>query len=145
MIISRFIHVAANGIIVFILWLSTISLCLCTISSLFTHLLRDILFHVLVIVNSVAVNIGAHVSLQIIVLFGFLPRSGTAESYGNSIFSLFEELPYCFPEWLCQFTCRSLFSTSSPAFVICRHFNNSYSDWCKLVSPHSFDLHVSNN
>ena len=102
-------------------------------------------FHVLVIVNSAAVNIGMHVSLQIIVLFGFMPRSGTAESYGNSMFSLFEELPYCFPQWLCQFTCRSLFSTSSPAFVICRHFNNGYSDWCKLVPPHSSDLHVSNN
>ena len=102
-------------------------------------------FHVLVIVNSAAVNIGVQVSLQIIALFGFMPRSGTAESYGYSIFSLFEELPHCFPQWLCQFTCRSLFSTSSPAFVICRHFNNGYSDWCKLVPPHSFDLHVSNN
>ena len=53
-------------------------------------------FHVLVIVNSAAVNIGVQVSLQIIALFGFMPRSGTAESYGYSIFSLFEELPSVF-------------------------------------------------
>ena len=38
---------------------------------------------------------------------------------------VFEEPPYCFPQWLYQFTSPqkmykgSLFSTSSPAFVIC--------------------------
>ena len=44
-------------------------------------------FHVLAIVNSAAMNIGVHVSFQIIVLSGFMPRSGFAGSYGNSIFS----------------------------------------------------------
>ena len=42
--------------------------------------------HVVSIVNSAAMNIGVHVSFWIIVLSGYMPRSGTAGSYGNSIF-----------------------------------------------------------
>ena len=51
-----------------------------------------------------------------------------AESYGSSIFSFFEESPYCSLEWLYQFTFpptvyeSSLFYTSSQAFIVCRFF-----------------------
>ena len=44
-------------------------------------------FHALAIVNSAAVNIGAHVSFSIEVSSGCIPRSGTAGSYGSSTFS----------------------------------------------------------
>ena len=44
-------------------------------------------FHVLAIVNSAAMNIGVCVSFQIIVFSGYMPKSGIASSYGNSIFS----------------------------------------------------------
>ena len=44
-------------------------------------------FHVLVIVNSVAVNIGVHVSFWIMVFSGYMPRNEIAGSYGNSIFT----------------------------------------------------------
>ena len=38
-----------------------------------------------------------------------------------------------------------LFSTLSPAFVICRFFDDGYSDWCEMVPHCSFDLHFSND
>ena len=41
-------------------------------------------FHILIIVNSAAVNIGVHVSFQITAFFEHMPRSGITGSYGNS-------------------------------------------------------------
>ena len=38
---------------------------------------------------------------------------------------------------------RSLFSTSPPAFIVCRLFDDGYFDRCKVVSL--VDLHFSNN
>ena len=74
------------------LWLSSIPLYICTTSSLSIHLSMDICFHVLAIVNSAAMNKGVHVSFRITVLSGYMPRSGIAESYGNSIFSFLRHL-----------------------------------------------------
>ena len=39
------------------------------------------------IVNTAAMNIGVHVSSQIMVFSGYMPRSGISGSCGNSIFS----------------------------------------------------------
>ena len=38
-----------------------------------------------------------------------------------------------------------LFSTPSPAFIVCRHFDSSYSDWHEMVSHCGFDLHFFDN
>ena len=43
--------------------------------------------HSLAIVNSAAMNIGMHISFQIIVFSRYMPRSGTTELYGSPIFS----------------------------------------------------------
>ena len=43
--------------------------------------------HVLAIVNSAATNIAGYLSFGIRVLSSYMPGSGTAESYGNSIFN----------------------------------------------------------
>ena len=79
MIISRSIHVAANGIILFFLRLNNIPLYICATSSLCIPLLMVNLgcFHVLAVVNSAAVNIGVQVSFQIrIFIFSrHMPRS----------------------------------------------------------------------
>ena len=62
-------------------------------SCLSIHLLMDIqVFHVLVIVNSTAVNVGVHVSFQAIFFSRYMPRSGIAGSYGSSSFSFLSNL-----------------------------------------------------
>ena len=42
-------------------------------------------FYILAIVKSAAVNNGIHVSFSILVSSGYMPRSGTAGSYGSFI------------------------------------------------------------
>ena len=91
MIISRSIHVAANGIISFFFMVEYYSIVhmyhiFFIHSSVNGHLGC---FHVLAIA---AMNIGVHVSFQIIVFSRYIPRSGIAGSYGNFIFSFLRNL-----------------------------------------------------
>ena len=39
----------------------------------------------------------------------------------------------------------SVFSTSSPASIVCRLFDDGHSDWCEITPYCGFDLHFSNN
>ena len=39
----------------------------------------------------------------------------------------------------------SLFSVPSPAFIVCRLFDDGHSDGCEVISHCSFDLDLSNN
>ena len=98
-------------------------------------------FHVLTIVNSGAMNIGVHVSFQIIVLSRYMLRSGISGSYGNTIFSFLRNLHLvlhigCINLHSHQQGRRGfLFSTPSPAFVICRLFHDGHSGvrWYLIV------------
>ena len=94
MIISRFIYVAANGIIS-LLFMDELYSVVYMCHILFIHSSVDGhlgCFHVLATVNSAAVNVEVHVSFRIRVFSGYMPKSGIAGSMGNSIFSFLRDL-----------------------------------------------------
>ena len=90
------------------------------------------------------------VSFQIMFSFGYMPRSGVAESYDSSIFNLLGNfilvsivaVPLLNPPTVWE---GSLLSTPSLTFVICRLFDDSHSDQCEMISHCGFDLYFSNN
>ena len=91
------------------LWLSSIPLCVHAHTHTYTHIcmyeshiffIQSSVdghlgcFHILTTVNNTAMNTGVHVSFQssVFVFFGYISRSGIAESYGGSIFSSLRKL-----------------------------------------------------
>ena len=99
-------------------------------------------FHALAIVNSAAMNTVVHAYFSVMISSGYMPSSETAGSYS---------IPYYSPQWLYLFTFPptgqegSLFSTPSPAFIVCRFFDDGHSDQCEVIPHCSFDLHFLNN
>ena len=87
-------------------------------------------FYVLVIVNCAAMNNGIHVSLSVMVSSGYMHRSGIVGSYGGFIPSVLRNLHTIFHSGciiLHSPTVQecSLFSTPSPAFIVCRCFDEA--------------------
>ena len=97
-------------------------------------------------------NTGVHVSFLIMVFALYIPSGGVAGSYGRFIPGVLRNphtvlhngyirSHFTFPPTVEG----SLFSTSSPAFIVCRFFDDGRSAWCKVMPHYTFDLHVSNN
>ena len=104
-------------------------------------------FHVLAIVNSAAMNNGIHVSVSILVSSGYMPSSGSGHdcfilSFLRKSYTVFHSSCYqfTFPPTVQE---RSLFSTPSPEFIVCRLFDDGHSDQCEVIAHCSFDLHFS--
>ena len=85
-------------------------------------------------------NIGAHMSFSVMVFSGYMPSSRIAGSYGSFISSVLRNLQAVSTYIPINSAAGSLFSTSSPAFIICRFFffNDGNSDWYKVILHCSF-------
>ena len=80
--LSKSTRVAVIDRILFFLWLSSISVCVCVLSSVDGHLSC---FHILATLNNTSVNIGVHICfwISVFIFFGYMLRGGITWSYSS--------------------------------------------------------------
>ena len=108
--------------------------------------------HVLVIVNSAAMNIRMHVTFWVTLLSKYTSRHRTVGSYGKSIISFLRNHHIVFHSGFSSLyshqQCRKLPFSSQPLqhllFVNILMKTRMY-HWYEVASHYSFDLHFSNN
>ena len=83
-------------------------------------------FHILANVNNSAMNTGAHVRVLALTSFRYVPRSGIAESYGNSRFNFFKEHEFQF--------LHILFNVCHISGFLLLFKKNSHTNECEVIS-----------
>ena len=107
--------------------------------------------HVLAIVNSTAMDTGEHVFFLIMFFAGYMSRSGIVGSYCSSVFcflrNLYTVLSSGFPNLHSHQQVKGFPSlcTLSTVYCLWTFFDETYSDWCEVISHCSFDLYFPNN